>query len=222
MRAPARPFVVGLLAALAVAWSPTAHGTPDGARTSPATLERAGAIEHEVSARYRRSAGAGLAVRQGSSTEVVESVTLLSPPWDEVRTIPADNGVFYAVCAVGATCPYPVRELARSPATFLPRRIALELAARTFLATEADLVVVSLPTPRFVVLVVERSELGTDAELAALVEELGPGPLAPPSTALRALVDGLTRPRTFAFLTLDATAAGGGSFLAVAVWSDAR
>ena len=49
------------------------------------------------------------------------------------RFIPAANGIWYAICPVGATCPYPAHRSARPAAALAPRRLALELALRTFL-----------------------------------------------------------------------------------------
>jgi hypothetical protein len=50
----------------------------------------------------------------------------------------------------------------------VPRRVALELAVRTFLETSANLVVPSLPTRRFIVLVFERDAIDAHALSVAL------------------------------------------------------
>ena len=64
-----------------------------------------------------------------------------------------------ALCPTRTTCPFPSRKRARPVAAFAPRQAALELALRSFAETTADPIVVSLPTRRWVILVLERSEL---------------------------------------------------------------
>ena len=56
------------------------------------------------------------------------------------------------------------------------RRLALELALRTFLETSADVVAVSLPTPRFIVFIVERTELAREVDVPTLANALGRDP----------------------------------------------
>ena len=124
------------------------------------TLGDAEQIRAEVQA-----LGASFVVTEASSTEVVESLTLLSHP-DPLRVVPAAGGVYYAICARGARCPYPGRRGARLGAR-LPRRMALELALRTFARTPAGVVVVSLPTSRPTLLVLERQDV-TSASRDAL------------------------------------------------------
>jgi hypothetical protein len=158
-----------------------------GARsTSTVSLARAATIRAEVDARYP-----GLRVTEASSTAVIDSVTLFTAEADP-RVVPAENGIYFAVCPIRATCPYPGHD-ARAPSVFAPRRLALELAVRTFLETEADLVLVSLPTPRFVLLVFERAEL----DATAISEELANDPHRQASLQLRRVVDSTTLPRLF-------------------------
>src|SRR6266508_3972739 len=128
----------------------------------PEALAHAREIRAEIDVRYRRPHGPRLAVTEASSTGVVDSFTLFGSPLEEPRVVPAENGIYYAICPVRATCPYPGRA-ARPATAFLPRRLALELALRTFLETSATVVVVSLPTARFVLLV-ERDELLADVD----------------------------------------------------------
>jgi hypothetical protein len=159
-------------------------------------LAHAREIRAEVDARYRRPHGRGLAVTEASPTDVIDSFTLFASPLEEPRVVPAGDGIYYAICPARATCPYPGRS-ARPAASFLPRREALELAVRTFLETSADLVVVSLPTPRFVLLVLERDEVMAAVDGSALRDALSGDPAASPDLPLRRIVDHLTRPRLF-------------------------
>jgi hypothetical protein len=106
--------------------------------------------------------------------------------------------------------PYPGRA-ARPAAALAPRRVALELALRTFLDTPADLVVVSLPTPRFILLVFER----TDVDAQAISDTLAEYPVADRSRQLRSVVDSATLPRLYAPFALAPTASGRDSLLAV-------
>ena len=114
------------------------------------TLARAEQIRADADTRYP-----SLAVTEASGTNVVDSLVLLGSPHEQPRVVSAENGVYFAICSRRARCPYPGRA-ARSPSAQLPRRLAHELALRTLQQTDADLVVVSLPTARPVLLVVER------------------------------------------------------------------
>jgi hypothetical protein len=80
----------------------------------------------------------------------------------------------------------------------MPRREALELAVRTFLETSADLVVVSLPTARFVLLVLERDDVMGEGDAPALRDALLGDPACAPDARLRGIVDQMTLPRLFA------------------------
>jgi hypothetical protein len=205
--------VLATIGALVLAPSAASHGplraTAAPAVASPvapattAALVRARAIGREVDARYP-----GLRVTETSSTAVIESLTLFGG--DEPRVVPADRGIYYAVCPNGATCPYPGR--AAMPATALaPRRVALELALRTFLETSADLVVVSLPTRRFTLLVVERDS--TDFE--SLTPRMAGHSPADRSEELRSLVDAGTLAHLYVPFGLFPTASGRDSLLAL-------
>jgi hypothetical protein len=136
-----------------------------------------------------------LAVTEVSSTNVIDSFTLFTGA-AEPRVVPAANGIYYAICPVGATCPYPGRA-AKPPAAFLPRRAALELAVRTFLETSAEVVAVSLPTRRFVLLILERADVIDKVDVPALQAALGADPATAPTPLLRRVVDELTRPNLF-------------------------
>lgn len=182
LRATILPAVVTAIAVL----GPTAGaaGAPHG---SPDALAQAAQIRVEVDARYP-----GLRVTEASSTAVIDSLTLFGDGIEAPRIVPAGNGIYYAVCPNHATCPYPGRA-ARPAAAFAPRRVGLELAIRTFLETSADLVVVSLPAPRFIVLVFERDKV----DASALNEALARRPASERSPQVRSVVDAATLPFLF-------------------------
>jgi hypothetical protein len=165
--------------------------------------------------------GRGLAVTEATSTGVVESFTLLTPDPLETRFIPADNGIYYAICPVRAACPYPAPRFARPGADLVPRRLALELALRTFLETSADVVAVSLPTPRFIIFIAERSELTREVDLPTLARALDGDPARALSASLAEVVDRMTRPRTFLFLGLEPAPSGRDSWAGVPRWPTA-
>jgi hypothetical protein len=173
-----------------------APASADSSPAQPEALAHAREIRAEIDARYRRPHGPRLAVTEASSTGVVDSFTLFGSPLKEPRVVPAENGIYYAICPVRATCPYPGRA-ARPATAFLPRRLALELALRTFLETSATVVVVSLPTPRFVLLILERDELLADVNPPGLRDALSGDPAAAPEPALRRVVDQLTLQHLF-------------------------
>ncbi len=110
--------------------------------------------------------------------------------------VPADNGIYFAICSARARCPYPTRSAAWPAVAFLPRRQAIELAVRTFLETSVTLVVVALPTVEPVWVVFERDDLLANIDAPAVHHQLAskPAVVAPP---LRELVGRLTRPRLF-------------------------
>lgn len=217
-----RPLLPAIAAvAVSIAAVPVASGEPGSSPRDSLAVSRAQSIRLEVSSRYARTGGRGLRVTEASSTGVVESFTLVSAALVEARIVPADNGIYYAICPVGATCPYPARRFARPAAAFLPRRLALELAVRTFRETSADLVAVSLPTTRFVLFIMERADLGED-DLSSLGEVLARNPGQQPSGALRGLIDRATRPRVYAVIGLEPTPSGRDTLGAVPLWPDAR
>ena len=194
---------------------------PASARLStlePSSLARAQTIRGQLDARYRVVRGRGLAVTEATSTGVVESFTLLTLDLLETRILPADNGIYYAICPVRATCPYPARRVRPAGRGALPRRLALQLALRTFLETSADVVAVSLPTPRFILFVVEREELAREVDLATLANALDRDPSRALSSSLEAIVDRLTRPRVYVTLGLEPTPSGRDTLVAVPRW----
>ena len=181
----------------------------------PAILARATAIRTAATTRYVRP---GLAVTEASSTDVIESFTLLTADLQETRIVPTENGIYYAICPRGAACPYPHRRHARPAADFLPRRLALELALRSFLETSAAVVAVSLPTPRFVLFIVQREELPRDGDMRALAEALDGDPAGVPTASLQRIVDQLTRSRVFLPYGLEPTPTGRDTLGAVPRW----
>jgi hypothetical protein len=198
------------------AW--TGHASALASVLEPGSLARAQTIREQLDDRYRIPRGRGLAVTEATSTGVVESFTLLSPDLLEMRFLPADNGIYYAICPVRATCPYPARRFARPAAELVHRRLALELALRTFLETSAHVVAVSLPTPRFILFVVEREELAREVDLSTLAKALDRDPSRALSSSLEVVVDRLTRPRVYVALGLEPTPSGRDSLLAVPRW----
>ena len=197
-------ILVALLA-LAAGVSP-ASGASGTRSTSTDSLARAATIQAEVDARYP-----GLRVTEASSTAVIDSVTLFTSEADP-RVVPAENGIYFAVCPIRATCPYPGRS-ARAPSAFAPRLVALELAVRTFLETEADLVLVSLPTPRFVLLVFERAELDS----RAISGDISNDPPRQASLQLRSVVDSATLPHLFGPFALESCPNGRDTLLALSL-----
>jgi hypothetical protein len=204
------------LAAASISAAPVAWGSPDASPRDSLAVARAQGIRLEVSSRYAQSGGRGLEVTEATSTNVVESFTLLSPDLLEARIVPAGNGVYYSICPVAAKCPYPAGRFGRSPASFVPRRIAVELAVRTFRETSADVVAVSLPTRRFVLFVIQRSEMG-QIDLSSLADAFARDSRETP-VALRALIDRVTRPRVYAFIALEPTPSGRPTLGAAPVW----
>jgi hypothetical protein len=200
----------------------TSHAAPTERTLRPATLVRADAIRARLDARYRPSPSGGLAVTESSSTGVVESFTLLSSDLTGSRVVSAANGIYYAVCPVRATCPFPVTRYARPAADYVARRLALQLALRTFLETSAELVVVSLPARSYVALVVRRDELAGEVDLAATARAIGGDPSRALSMPLSELVDRLTRSRVFVGLGLEPTPRGGDSWVGIPRWPIAR
>jgi hypothetical protein len=192
--------VLGIVLTLAAAGAPATR-----ASLEPRTLGHAQTIRAELDAHYRVPGRGGLAVTEASSTGVVESFTLLTPDLSETRILPADNGIYYAVCPVGARCPYPAKRFIRPAANLAVRRLALELAVRTFLETSADVVVVSLPTRRFMALIVERDDLAREVDLESPAQ-------------VQASLDRATRPRIFVASGLEPTPSGGDTWLGVPRW----
>jgi hypothetical protein len=196
MRTPGRKLIVLAMLAAGAAAAVPAQSSTTRAALEPQALTRARAIRVDVSARYRHLPGRKLVVTEATTTGVVETVTLVTDWLEPPRVVPADNGIYFAICSQHARCPYPARSAAWRALAFLPRRQALELALRTFLGTSVSLVVVALPTAEPVWVVFERDDLLPDVDTPAVLKQLGSSParVQPP---LRELVDQLTRPRLF-------------------------
>jgi hypothetical protein len=212
--------LVAVSSLIVVSVSLAAMALAAGTALDPQTLLQARKVKADLSARYSLPGGPKLRVSEASSTGIIESYALVIR--DQLRYVPADNGIFYAVCPVRAKCPFPGLRAARPPAAFNPRRLALELAVRTFRETSADLVVVSLPTDLwFTLFIVERGELAQAADTGALATALSGNPVRAPAAALRTMVDDLTRPRIFVALGLEPSPNGRESLGAAALWPDA-
>ena len=209
-------FGLGLVGLL----SPPTQAAGDTLGTSgmPPTLVQAQKIRAQVNARYLTPGGPGLAVTEASSTGVVESFSLLTPGPEGLRVVPADGGIYFAICPRHARCPLLARGSARPAAAFLPRRQALELALRAFLETTANVVAVSLPTTRFVLFIVERGELEREVDMPTLIKRLAGNPTIAVDATLRRRVDQLTYPRIFIPLGLEATPTGADTMPAMPLW----
>ena len=205
-------LAIGALAAA------TGHASARASALEPRSLERAQTIRGQLDARYRVLRGRGLAVTEATSTGVVESFTLLTLDLLEMRFLPAANGIYYAICPIRATCPYPARRFARPAAELVSRRLALELALRTFLETSADVVAVSLPTPRFILFVAEREELAREIDLSTLAKALDRHLSRALSPSLEVVVDRLTRRRVYVSLGLEPTPSGRDTLVGVPRW----
>ncbi|HZM17969.1 MAG TPA: hypothetical protein VFB87_01010 [Gaiellaceae bacterium] len=214
-----RRLAPALLLSFAVAAAGAAAALPARASESvselePQSLVRAKAIRTHVNARYRRLSGRQLAVTEVTSMGVVESVSLMTDPVEPLHVVPARNGIYFALCSVRANCPYPARSAAWPAAAFRPRRQALELAVRVFSRTTADLVVVALPTRSPTWIVFERADVF--AEVGATLRDQLAGDPGFADAGLRAIVDRLTRERTFVPLEVMSVGPGRETFVAVA------
>ena len=188
-------IVVAVGLAPAVALSPASVSARPSA-LAPGALSHERSIRAEVNARYLRVPRRRLVVTEATTMGVVDSLTLLDPSQPQpLRVVPADNGIYFAICSTGARCPYPGRS-AWPARAFMPRREALELALRTFLETTVSLVVVELPTAEPVWLVFERDDLLRTIDAEAARGQLASDP-AVADQPLRQLVERLTRPRLF-------------------------
>jgi len=122
----------------------------------------------------------------------VERLTLVTDWLEPPRVVPADNGIYFALSAARAKCPYPARSAALPGTAFLPRRLALEFALRTFLETSVSLVVVALPAAEPVWVVLERDDLLASVDAPAVLARLARSP-AEIDQPVRGLVGRLTR-----------------------------
>jgi hypothetical protein len=192
-----------VLGAVAVAAAAVAVATAPPARAAlePGALAQARLIRAELNTRYRSLAGRRLVVAEATPTGMVPSFTLIDDWLGAPRLVAAENGIYFSLCAVRPRCAYELRGSFLQPGAFLPRRLALELALRTFAATSVDLVVVSLPTARPLWVVFERADLVADLAEAGAQGVLGGRPTVP-AAALRSRVLALTRPRLFAPLAI--------------------
>ena len=197
-------LLLAALAAVAVGAAPAPGSSPAKPWASTDTVARARQVARAVDARY-----AGLRVTEASSTAVIESLRLFDDPLNP-RLVPASNGIYFSVCPNRARCPYPARRAARRPGALAPRRVALDLAVHSFLETSADLVVVSLPTTAFIVLVFERTLLNAP-DVSEVLSAWPPGDTSAP---LRSVVDANTLPRLYLPFGLESTPTGGDSLLA--------
>jgi hypothetical protein len=214
-----RPIlVVGALLAVATVTAFPVQAAPTASALEPRSLARAQTIRAQLDARYRLLPNGGLAVTEATSTRVVESFTLLTPDLLGLRSLPARNGIWYAICPVRASCPYPAERFARPAANFIPRRLALELALHTFLETSADVVAVLLPTRTFMAFIVERRELSREVDMPTLAKALGNDPSRALAASLERIVDRVTRPRVYLFTGLEATPRGRTSWAGVPRW----
>ena len=203
-------IIASLALVLVVGAASNARASSAASELTPQSLRHAQTIRAELDARYRGPRRGGLAVTEASSTGVVESFTLVTSDLLGTRVVPAENGIYYAVCPAGAKCPYPARRLARPAADLDARRLALELAVRTFLETSVDVVAVSLPTLRFMVFIVERDEVDVEPVARALASGS--------AQSVRATVNRVTRPRMFVAAGLEPTPSGGDTWLGLPRW----
>jgi hypothetical protein len=193
-----------------------AYASESAAELQPQALVRAKSIRTHVNARYRRLPGRKLAVTEVTSMGVVDSVSLITDPLDAARVLPAENGIYFALCSVEAKCPHPARWAAWPAAAFRPRRQALELAVRAFEQTAATVVVVALPTWSPTWLVFERTEL-LEQVGAPLRNQLSADPRFA-DAGLRGVVERLTRERTFLPLGIEEVAPGHETFIAITLF----
>ncbi len=168
---------------------------PTSSQVRPETLAHARVIRAQANGRYRLLPGRKLSVTEATTTAVVDSLTLVTD-WAQLRVVPAQNGIYFAICSARARCPYPGRSASWSQTALSPRRLALELSIRTFLETSASLVVVALPTAEPVWVVFERDDLLAAVDGPAVLAQLTPH-AAVIDAPLRELVDRLTRSRLF-------------------------
>jgi hypothetical protein len=194
-RRPRFVLAAAALVAGAIAVSPAPGAEAVASLLEPEMLVPAEAIRAEVDARYRQLPRRKLTVTEATTTSVLDSLVLLTDGV-EPRVVSAANGIYFALCTIGAKCPYP-RRTPRWPATaVLPRMAALELASLTFLNTSAGVVVVALPTAEPVWVVFERDDFLSAADPRLVLAQLAPLRAAI-DTPRRELVDRLTRPRLF-------------------------
>ena len=211
----------GLLLAVTVAAAGAAAALPAWASESvsvlePQSLVRAKSIRTHVNARYRRLSGRRLAVTDVTSMGVVESVSLMTDSVEPLHVVPADNGIYFALCSLRAKCPYPARSAAwpADGSGLGARRSSSQ--SECFREQPRDLVVVALPTRSPTWIVFERADLFAEVG-APLLDQLAADP-GFANAGLRTIVDRLTRGRTFVPLELLPTGPGRETFVAVALF----
>jgi hypothetical protein len=207
------PIVGGAAALVAIgvlAVASLSHAATPTNEARQLRLTSANAIRADVHAQMQLLPGVQLRLTPPTSTDSIDSFMLLSEDLLGQRFVPAAAGVWYSICARRGPCVSPAPRLTRPAADHVPRRLALELAVRTFLETDAPVVAVSLPTPRIVVVIFARDELEREVGLGTLASRLGrERPHIAPSDELRNLVDTLTLPRTYLHLGPEGAAWGG-------------
>jgi hypothetical protein len=215
-----------ILPLTAVALSLCASGAAPAIASAPpapldsSALNRAQVIRYQVDGRYRGMTGARLDVREATATNGVESFTLLTSDLQHARIVSADNGIYYAICVVDGPCHAPHPRRAHRSGALLPRRIALELALRTFLETSADVVAVSLPTRFSTLVVIARDEATRDINLVRFANALRRDPVRGSASWSRPVIDLTTRPRVFTVIGLEPTPSGRETLAAIPRWPD--
>ena len=149
-----------LLGCAAVAAAISAAASASAPALEPRALLQAKAIQVQVNARYRRLAGRKLRVTEATSFGAIKSISIIEDVFEPARVVPADNGIYFQIRSLQTRRPHRERSAAWTDDAFRPRRLAVELAARTFARTTASLAVVSLPT-RFTWVVFERAAFRT-------------------------------------------------------------
>lgn len=160
-----RTHLILAACALGLAITGTALGAeqPPEERLAPAVTHTR-EIAHDVELRYRLPGGRRLFVAEVTTTVVVATLEILDTTGLSGRSIPAGNGVYVSLCGRGARRHCAITGGgARASDALVVRRQALELARRTLLETQVDLVVVALAqTPtRHLLLLFERGLLDT-------------------------------------------------------------
>ena len=216
------PIVISTAVLVAIGFLAVAslsHAAPPTSESVSVRLERAETIRADAHARLHLLPGAQLRLAAPTTMDEIESFMLLSEDLLGQHFVAAANGVWYSICARRGPCVAPARRLTRPAADHVARRLALELAVRTFLETDASVVAVSLPTPRVVVVVLVREELARGADLDSLASMLRRQPVhVAPSAGLRDLVDTLTRPRTYLYVGLESGPNGGPAWGGMPRW----
>jgi hypothetical protein len=199
MRTARATVIAALLCAAATATTGSAAAPasrPSTEATASTTLARAATIRAQTNARFRKLPGRYPVVTEATTTGVVDSLTLIGGSAGDGRVVPAENGIYFALCPTAAPCALGSNRRSWQPTAFVPRRLGVELALRTFLESAADVVVVSLPTGEPVWLVFERADLLDGIDPSAVSRQLRGRPVSD-DTPFRKLILERTRPRLF-------------------------